>query len=97
MSIETDLAYVKQVLDRTRKSVLIDTLPLLVWGLLTVVGCALSTWSERLNSVWLWVVLMAAAWIYAAWRTWQTLSAREVVTLVETGVYALWFSVYLAM
>ena len=36
MSIETDLAYVKQVLDRTRKSVLIDTLPLLVWGLLTV-------------------------------------------------------------
>lgn len=97
MSIETDLAYVKQVLDRTRKSVLIDTLPLVVWGLLTVVGCALSTWSERLNNVWLWVVLMAAGWIYAAWRTWQTLRAREVVTLVETGVYALWFSVYLAM
>ena len=50
-----------------------------------------------MNSVCLWVVLMTAGWLYAGWRSWQILRAKGVVTLLETGLYATWFSAYLAM
>lgn len=97
MSSQSDLAYIRNVLERTRASVVVDTLPLMAWGALTVLGSALSASLPRFDSVWTWVVLMGAGWIYAAARFISVVRASRVATLAQSGIYATWFAAYLSM
>ena len=97
MSEQSDLAYIREILERTRASVVVDTLPLMAWGALTVLGSILSTMVPRFDSVWTWVVLMGAGWIYAATRFISVSNRSRVASLAQSGIYAIWFSAYLSM
>lgn len=93
--VQDDLAYVRRIVENSRAALSVDSLPLLVWGALTLVGVGLVYTVEALDGPWLWAVLIAIAWLYTGWRMART---RGQARLFAQRVLATtWFAVLTSM
>lgn len=92
-----DLAYIRHIIDKSRRAARVDALPLAVWGGLTIAGVAATLLVPQMDSIWLWVMLIAMAWIYTGMRS---LNQRRKVTSVvfaQRILSTLWVSLLAAM
>lgn len=92
-----DLAFVRAVVESSRRAARIDATPLLVWGLLTVAGVIAIYALPRLDSVWFWLAVIGLAWAYTGVRAWSRSGRPEVNLLAHRALYRLWFAVLTAM
>lgn len=95
--MKQDLAFVRAVVEGSRRAARIDATPLLVWGLLTVAGVVGVHTIRRLDSVWFWLVVIGLAWAYTGMRAWPHIARPEVSLLANRALYRLWFAVLTAM
>jgi hypothetical protein len=58
-----ELSFIRSVIEDSRRAVVVDATPFLVWGGLVVVGAALEYLLPRsFDAVWSWMVLMGLGW-----------------------------------
>ena len=95
--LEQDLAFVRTVVENSRRALRADARPLLAWGTLTVVGVVLVYLFEALDNVWFWIVIIGIAWAYTGWRSRQSQLARPATLFAQRALATLWFAVLTAM
>lgn len=96
-----DLAFIRRVIEESRRTVALDATPFLVWGVLVIVGIGLELLMIRspgeLDPVWIWVALVAIglATSFVGWhRRRRRLGA---VGLAERALVATWWGCWMAM
>ncbi len=92
-----DLAYIRNIIDKSRRAARVDALPLAIWGILTVAGVATTLLVPALDSVWLWVFLIGLAWTYSAIRALQRRGNRDPRLFAQRILTTLWVSILAAM
>ncbi len=92
-----DLAYIRHIIDKSRRAARIDALPLAVWGGLTIVGVIATLLVPRVDSVWLWVGLIAVAWVYTGVRAFSQRRKADSVVFAQRILSTLWVSLLAAM
>jgi hypothetical protein len=94
--LEQDLAFVRSVVEDSRKALQVDAWPLLFWGLLSLAGVILTYLWPPLDSIWLWVLLIGLAWILTGWRALRYRSGA-VGSLAGRALASLWFGLLTSM
>jgi hypothetical protein len=94
--LHEDLAFVRAVVEDSRRAVQVDAWPLLAWGLLTVAGVILVYLWPSLDSVWLWLVVIGLAWVLTGVRVAGSGSEKP-ARLATRALSSLWFGLLTAM
>lgn len=93
--MEQDLAFVREVVENSRRALRVDALPLVVWAALTLCGVILVYLFESLDSIWLWLGLIGLAWAFTGWRIVQTSTQAKLFS--QRALACLWFGLLTAM
>jgi hypothetical protein len=96
-----DLAFIKQVIGDSKKTVLDNGTGFIIWGLLIVTGL-LYTYIDviaklQLNNDIVWVILIGGGWVYSIWSNIRYSKKRKVSTLSDKILGAVWVSAGIAM
>ncbi|MCC5866272.1 MAG: hypothetical protein JJU31_14205 [Wenzhouxiangella sp.] len=92
-----DLAYIRNIVEQSRRAARVDALPLAIWGALTAAGVLVTLLVPALDSVWLWVFLIGLAWAYSAARTLKRRGRRGSILFAQRILTTLWLSTLAAM
>ena len=95
--LQQDLAFLRGVVESSRRAAHIDAAPLLAWGVLTVAGVIGVYTVPRLDSVWFWLAVIGLAWAYTGLRAWSGSARPGVSLLAHRALHRLWFAVLTAM
>ena len=76
-----DIAYLKKVIEDSRKVVIDNGVIMLTWGILVVVGMILTYayihFGLKIPETWLWIVLIGIGWILSFWIGWTNSRTSE--------------------
>lgn len=92
--LQDDLAFLRAVVENSRRAMWVDVAPLLAWGLLTVGGVVISYLAPAFDSVWLWLVLIGLAWVFTGWRVLRLRGAGTPAGFAQQAVATLWFALF---
>lgn len=92
-----DLAFVRAAVLSSRRALHVDVMPLFWWGVLTLLGVVVAYVWPPLDTVWLWVVLIALAWLLTGVRVLVARRASDTVLFAQRALATLWFSLLTAM
>lgn len=95
--LKDDLAFVRDVVLGSRRALHVDVMPLFWWGVLSLVGVVLAYTWPRMDSVWLWVVLVGLAWLLTGARVLAVRRAGNAALFAQRALATLWFSLLTAM
>lgn len=93
--MEQDLAFVREVVESSRRALRVDALPLVVWAALSLCGVILVYLFDSLDSIWLWLALIGLAWAFTGWRVVQT--STQATLFSQRALASLWFGLLSAM
>lgn len=96
-----DLSFIRRIIEDGRRAVVLDATPFITWGVLVIAGTvaeySLGFAGMREQSVWIWMLLVAAGWAYAM-VAWSRKRRREgALTLAGRALGALWTGCWMAM
>lgn len=98
---ENDLAFIRRLIQDSRRMVGVDARPFIVWGALVVIGAAGEYAAGAVGAdgwvVWMWLTLVAVGWVVslAVWAGRRRTKGR--VTLAERALAAVWIGSWVAM
>lgn len=96
-----DVAYLRKVVEDSRKVVVDNGVHLLGWGVLVVVGMILTYLSEHLKSnlpvFHIWVILIGLGWIFSIWDGWIKLNRARTRTFIQKVLASLWLGLGVVM
>lgn len=96
-----ELAFIKKVIDDSRRKVIEKGLGSIVWGVLVLLGL-LSTYLMLINKIyldtpWNWIILVGIGWLYTFLEVRKTKRNNRRNSFTEKIIAALWFSSGLSM
>ncbi len=94
---EQDLRFVREAIEHSRRSVVVDALPIMIWAVITLIGIALTYLAPVLDSPWLWVGLIGLAWVATGWRVLGVRRRSAAIVLIERILATAWFALLTAM
>lgn len=94
---QDDLRFLRSMIDSSRRAARVDTMPLLVWGMLTVIGVIAVYLLPALDSAWFWLGVIGLAWAYSLYRHLQIRRQSGVVLFSHRALYVLWLALLTAM
>lgn len=91
-----ELSFIRSVIEDSRRAIVFDATPFLVWGGLVVAGVA-AEYLVDFDPVWIWMALIGAGWIYSI-ASWMRHRARaRVRTLADRALASVWVGCWTAM
>ena len=98
---QEDLAYIKNIINDSKRIIVDDGKGFIVWGLLIIVGMLTTFFMYRLDEytfVWLvWPVIIGSGWIYTLITEWRQGKRRRARTFAGKILGALWISSGISM
>ena len=98
---QQELAFVKKVIDDSRKLLIYDGKDMIVWGGLVTLGMLLMFGKFHLEvgpPVFLtWIVLIGAGWLYSMWRGMKMKNTHRVTTFSGKMMGTIWLASGLCM
>ncbi len=96
-----DIAFLRQVVEDSRRVVIDNGVHLLAWGVLVVIGMIFTYISEHfklnLPILWNWIVLISLGWILTIWDGWIKMTRARTRTFVQKVLASLWFGLGIVM
>jgi len=95
-SAQQELAFVKKVIEDSRKLLIYDGKDMIVWGILVVTGMFLMYWKFQFGlavpTYLIWVVLIGAGWIFSMWRGIKVNKIHRVTTFSGKMMKTIWIA-----
>ena len=97
-----ELAYIKKIIQDSRRKVIDNGLGFIIWGILVLLGL-LSTYYMLVNKIhlgipWNWIILVGLGWIYTFYQVIRKVKKqKQPSSFAEKIIGALWFSSGLSM
>ncbi|MBA3563140.1 MAG: hypothetical protein H0W33_03855 [Gammaproteobacteria bacterium] len=95
--VNEDLAFIRAVVEGSRRAASVDAMPLIVWGLLTVAGIALVYTVPWLDSVYFWLAVIGLAWAYTLVRAVRRRRSDTVAWFAGHALAVLWLATLAGM
>ncbi|MCH7611756.1 MAG: hypothetical protein IIB45_00150 [Candidatus Marinimicrobia bacterium] len=102
-TIQDDLAFIKKIVEESRKNVCASGIHLIVWGILVSIGLMVSWFLvtyypiERGNEWFHWALVITGGWLFELIYGWKVDSKRPVRTYAEKADGMLWLSIGITM
>ncbi len=95
-SAQQELAFVKKVMEDSRKLLIYDGKDMIVWGILVVTGMILMfskfEFGLTISTMLIWVVLIGAGWIFSMWRGMKVNRIHRVTTFSGKMMKTIWIA-----
>ena len=96
-----ELAYIKKIIQDSRRKVIENGLGFIIWGILVLLGL-LSTYLLIINKIhlsipWNWIVLIGGGWLFTFFKVGQYKKKKRTSSFAEKIAGALWFSSGISM
>ncbi len=92
--IVEDIAYLRKVVEDSRRVVVDNGIHLLSWGILVVVGMLLTYASVngvlRLPPLWIWIVVIGLGWMVSMWSAWRETKRARTRTFINRVLGSVW-------
>ncbi len=99
--VKEDLAYLRRVIEDSRRVVIDNGMHLLLWGILVVVGMILTYayvhFGLNFPEAWMWILLIGAGWLLSIWIGWVKAKKTGAGTFLERVMRSLWIGLGITM
>jgi len=96
-----DLAYLRKVVEDSRRVVVDNGVGLLTWGILVVIGMILTYASVHLGldlpSTLVWSVVIGAGWLLSIWLGWINMKRSRTRTFIQKVLWSIWVGLGITM
>jgi len=98
---QNDLAYIRQVMEQTRRFTMVSGNYFIVWGLIISVGLVctnvIAMTSIRLPLIAIWIALITVGWVLSFWLGYRKVRYEPVTTYAVRLISSLWVACGIAM
>ncbi len=96
-----DLAYLKRVVQDSRRVVVDNGVQLLSWGILIVFGM-IATYAYvhlglNLPETWMWIILIGIGWGLSIWLGWIKMKRSHAITFIQKVLSSIWIGLGVTM